>query len=344
MRKVFISQCTKDKEIANSFFRLLCTGVGIPADDILNTSLEGAGVPPGEDFIQFIQNNLQGSKCLIPLISQNYYHSTFCVSELGGAWATCKKVFPLIIPPMDYNSVDAIWRNTQSALITDEGKLSEFAQSLADFLNIKLNAPRWETMRKTFLGEANNFISNQKEPPIVIYDEYKKLSDELSLLKNDYRRILEENAGLKQSYEQLKEIKDASEVKSFINNNTPHIERFEELAREVHDMLSQYGYLVKQYIFYEATNRDTRELNKLSKDYDDEFRVAEERNLIQDSGGGYGVINRYKNKISELLNSISDVREVIEDSEEDFINYYYSKYKSDLDISDREFWEEHFDL
>lgn len=117
--KIFISHSSKDKELVLMFVDLLVQGFHIDYDEIFCTSMDNA-LRVGEDFIKSIKENLHDSEIVLFLITQNYINSKFCIMEMGAAWAFKDNIFPIIVPPLDYNILnDTPLKITQSIILSD---------------------------------------------------------------------------------------------------------------------------------------------------------------------------------------------------------------------------------
>lgn len=117
--KIFISHSSKDKELVLMFVDLLVQGFHIDYDEIFCTSMDNA-LRVGEDFIKSIKENLHDSEIVLFLITQNYIDSKFCTMEMGAAWAFKDNIFPIIVPPLDYNILnDTPLKITQSIILSN---------------------------------------------------------------------------------------------------------------------------------------------------------------------------------------------------------------------------------
>ncbi|RKI39588.1 toll/interleukin-1 receptor domain-containing protein [bacterium D16-51] len=117
--KIFISHSSKDKELVLMFVDLLVQGFHIDYDEIFCTSMDNA-LRVGEDFIKSIKENLHDSEIVLFLITQNYIDSKFCIMEMGAAWAFKDNIFPIIVPPLDYNILnDTPLKIIQSIILSD---------------------------------------------------------------------------------------------------------------------------------------------------------------------------------------------------------------------------------
>lgn len=132
--KVFISHSSKDLELAKAFSYFLKTlNMEI---EIYCTSLQGT-INQGENFISSIESGLKGSEVFIPLISQNYCKSKYCLIELG--YAYCKLaakqkyyILPFSIPPI--SKAEALLSTPlsylQTSALNDKNDIENFVKIL----------------------------------------------------------------------------------------------------------------------------------------------------------------------------------------------------------------------
>lgn len=103
--RIFISHSSKDSEIAiilSDFLSSISSNVSV-----FCTSISGH-ISVGQDFVETINKNLTGCDAFIPLLSDNYYKSRYCMIELGFAYSFLSGhhdirdnyMFPIAIPPI----------------------------------------------------------------------------------------------------------------------------------------------------------------------------------------------------------------------------------------------------
>lgn len=104
--KVFISHSSKDSDLAKKLSLLL--QLINPIIEVFCSSQIG-NIRMGSDFEKSIERELKGCAVFIPLLTQNYYDSRYCMIELGFAYAKISqeandyennKIFPLSVPPI----------------------------------------------------------------------------------------------------------------------------------------------------------------------------------------------------------------------------------------------------
>ena len=151
--KIFISHASTDKALIDSLVDLLQTGLNIREENILCTSLEGMGIPPGKNFVTFLREQLAGQIFVIAVITENYYKSAFCLCELGAAWIKDDDLFPILVPPLDYKDLQAVLFGMQVAKINKREDLNRLKDKLTTLMLSSGSTGRWEGKRDAFLIE-----------------------------------------------------------------------------------------------------------------------------------------------------------------------------------------------
>jgi TIR domain len=227
---IFISHATADKELVDALVDLLQTGIGVPHDQIFCTSLEGHGIPEGEDFADFIRDKLQGAGHVIMVITPRYYESAFCLCELGATWIQSGSAFPLIVPPLGFSDMKAVLSGVQAGLINDASKLD----NLRDRLGSSVPTAKWNAKRDVFLRTFDQRLAGSIKGPTKIPSEkfkelnekYAALLDEVSVKENEIRT-------LNQQIADLKALRDRSEVAKVVAKYSDEEERFDALIKRV---------------------------------------------------------------------------------------------------------------
>ena len=81
MAKVFISYCSKNRELVEAFMEFLQLGMGVHRSDIFCTVYSEA-LPTGTDFIAKIREQLRECTAVISLITEEYLKSPFCIAPV----------------------------------------------------------------------------------------------------------------------------------------------------------------------------------------------------------------------------------------------------------------------
>ncbi|MGY6545396.1 toll/interleukin-1 receptor domain-containing protein [Arthrospiribacter ruber] len=158
-RKIFISHSSQDKTIASEIVQLLSL-IGIKDSCIFCTSLEGHGIPLGEDWLQTLKSEISGDAIVLFVISENYFKSAVSLCEMGAAWALSKKHIPILVPPMDYNQMSGVIPLTQGFKITEPNKWTILKTQLENLFNLTPKAPEiWEGRRNQILARIDRLFN-----------------------------------------------------------------------------------------------------------------------------------------------------------------------------------------
>jgi len=171
-KPIFVSHAHDDKELVDAFVDLLVVGAGVRRDDIFCTSLEKMGVPPGENFVQFIKSQIQSPRIVLMVITRNYLQSRFCLCEMGACWALSHKGIPLLVDPIGFEDLDGVITATQAVKLSDSLAMSELKDFIAEQLGLSVNTPIWERKRDAFIEAfaspptTQQFVVTPNEPVI----------------------------------------------------------------------------------------------------------------------------------------------------------------------------------
>lgn len=170
---VFISHCSKDKDIIKLFIdNILKKGLGLNDKDIACTSFEATGVNPGDNIPDYIKRNIKGSKICLAMISKNYKSSEVCMNEVGAAWALEKKLVQMVLPDTDFKSLGWLMITDKAIRINDKDCLDSLEEILAEALSIQIPTARhWNPCTKDFLEGLISILPSMDEDtetPIAI--------------------------------------------------------------------------------------------------------------------------------------------------------------------------------
>jgi hypothetical protein len=122
-RRIFLSHSSADQSIVTDFVEhVLILGMGVKKSDIFYTSGIGTSIKSGEDFKTRIAKEMQSSKAVIQILSENYKKSEVCLNEMGAAWALKDIVIPFLVPGYNYDT-GFIHANSQQIKLLDRNGL-----------------------------------------------------------------------------------------------------------------------------------------------------------------------------------------------------------------------------
>ncbi len=210
MPLIFISHASSDRPIIDDFFDLLQTGCDIRQDDIFCSSVDGAGIETGADFVEWIHDNLHRCDLAILFLTPNYYASRFCVAEMGAAWALEKDVFPLVVPDIPHE-VGAVMLGRQTAVV-DEIGLDHLRDRIARlFPQAGKGTARWSAKKEQFLEAFQEKFPNLPSPQPADLAELERQRQRLEAADQAIKKLREEKQQLRDQIKMLKPAKGLGE-------------------------------------------------------------------------------------------------------------------------------------
>lgn len=154
---IFFSHATKDNAVTNAFVeKILILGMGIESGSIFNVSDVDQGVPTGQYFVPYIRDVIQKSAVVVAWITPRYTESSFCMCELGAAWALSHGTLPFfpLIDDLTFAELPGVLSGMQVLKASEEARLDKFRDELAPALGIqaKQKGATWSRYKAEFLA------------------------------------------------------------------------------------------------------------------------------------------------------------------------------------------------
>ena len=360
-KRIFISHASKDKKLADSFVDFLVLALNIKNTDFFCTSLEGLGIPTGENFIDFIQDQLKGCEIVISLISPNYYESRFCLCELGASWILSRTHFPIIIPPLKFSDIEEVLENNQMRMIDKNSDLDELRDELTIKLNLKnVKSPRWGSKKDQFLRKLPKILAKLPVPDVIPSEQHEELQEKYDDILQQMETLEEEKEQQTEIIDELKSCKDQAEVRNVVKKHSTLDKEFKDDISEAKKSIKKLSAIVVEALYYFFRDEDL----PLPSSFD-EYRYEEIKTEIEyeylcgDLGDEHEVgkisVCEDNPKIEIAIEAQSEVRSFVweatnegsEDYEEKYENFvlnYREEQGFNLSFNSRRFWEEHLDM
>lgn len=257
MDKIFISHASADAEaLVNPLMLLYMTTFSLTRENFFNTSDEELTI--GGDWIEQIKNGMVDAKIIMPIVTPRYLESAFCLSELGAAWVNDKNLIPVIIPPLDYKSLDATpyrtWAQTLT-LDTEQGFYRLYEAIRAKNIGTPGNIARFTSQVKAFMKNyLDPFVKDMQNREVISRELVKRIRDDLGQYKEALEQSDQELAQLKIQVAKLREMKDAEEVKQM---DLESMDEWQEFADAIDNVKTAFRHLnnyAVSTIYYDYTN------------------------------------------------------------------------------------------
>ena len=159
-RKIFISHSSEDKSIVKAFIdKILLLGCGLKPDDIFCT-LDSTAIRTGDDFLEKIILNMEGSDYIFLFISEDYKSSEVCGNELGASWAyRDKRVLPFVLPNVQFSQMGFLNISKQGARLLDRAKLDELYEEICQRYSLAIDWKNFNKRKDDFVSTVNSLIN-----------------------------------------------------------------------------------------------------------------------------------------------------------------------------------------
>ena len=282
---VFISHAEADKVLVEPFVDLLQTGVNIPQERIFCTSLEGMGIPRGQNFIEFIRQKLTAADFVIMIITPKYYESAFCLCELRAIWATSQTIFPILVPPLDYDYLKAVLTGVQSGYINDKRALNELRDRLLAAGIGSGATGRWESKRDAFFKGFSKLQAKIAGPSLVPLAEHEKLKEAYEGAQEEIEENTAKIEELERIIGELKACKDKADVSKVMKKYTDENDQFESLASQFKASVSGLPHVVREALYFHSKDGEWNPRSSFGNEGQwEDIRSAADRGLLRMDG------------------------------------------------------------
>jgi len=341
-KSVFISHADEDRALAAELVALIEEGIGVPEAEIFCSSVKGYGIPTGQNFITYIRKQLLDPKVVVLLLTPAYLHSKFCVSELGAAWIKSHAIFPILVPPLQYDDVKDVLLGTQVIKISDDIGYNELLETLRKEVSCTAkSATKWDTKRRAFLKAIKPLLKQVEGPPYINTAVHEKVLADLQEAREELDASAEEIRRLKQQLASTEALKDREAVKAlqatFADGDDDLSDTFNSLTEDVRGYRSTLrGGAVMTFVLSEYYGQPYT-INWYENKA--EFEAAARYKLIDLEDGervnwSNKTMKALAAKLKELDAFVSENERALSESETDV----------PLDPAAQDFWEYHYEL
>jgi len=353
-KPIFVSHADADKLLVAKFVDgLLLPGLDITTSKVFCTSLEGMKIPAGKNFIDFVREQIQSPQVVLMLLTPNYFDKVFCCCEMGASWALAHEGIPILVPPLDYDDMEAVLKTTQAVKIDEKRGLNEIKDRIVEILRLPASSTeRWEQKRDQFLAELPSVLKKLPPSQKVDRSQYEKLEKKYTLQIQDLKTTHETIAELETTIEELREAKDKEQVEQIIRRRSTPWEEFEALVEAIKECAEELPKVVVELIFCEGAGLEFRVPDQFSR-YETAYERAIADNLISNPEQT-GKIHSMRDDptIEQFCDVIAQLRaflyrgdpENVKGDCHEFYKEYRARYKHNPAFGNRRLWSEVLDI
>jgi len=342
-KKIFISHASKDKKIADAFVDIILQGaLSVSIEDIFCVSTDGTKIKSGENWRNRIKTNLKSAKINFLIITPNYKESEVCLNEMGAAWVLSALVLPLIIEPINFKTVGIIQEPKQIEKLLDEkslDRIKDIVQEELEIPNKLIKSDRWTSKKKEFILTVKSYLKKHSFNIPINREEFESLIEEKKDLEVTIENLIEEKNELNELIDELKTIKDKSEVKKIISKRKfdTEFKEFENICSNVNKKLGKNPAIINGIIFKSFSRK---EISINHQGYNEILDEAIANDYITDELEADFSTTRKLREIKDELVKVSSFLE--RNLSPDFYDEYEDKYDAPMKINNKLFWEEVF--
>jgi hypothetical protein len=160
MSALFVSHASADRALVDEFVdSILRLGTGVSPEHLFYTSGRDSGVPSGQDLNAYVRGIATDAEIVIAVITPEFASSPYCLAELGAAWASVGRLFPLLHPAMSHNDLDGVLRGVAVRSLGDAGALDELHDRITQIVSSPTSASTWGQYRDRWLAALPRLTS-----------------------------------------------------------------------------------------------------------------------------------------------------------------------------------------
>jgi hypothetical protein len=215
--RIFVSFAARDPILADALVDFLRLGCDLREGQVFCTARPGT-LPPGTLFTDAVREALDTAAMSVHVLTPAYYESHFCLGELGAAWIAEKGHVPLIVPPVEYATLDGVQLGEQALKIDRSGDLDQLRDYIRELIGVEVPTAQWNRQKEMFLTKWDTELKDSvSEPDAIPGDEHRELAERaaavqraLAAAEEARDRLQRFSRELKTQNEQLRErVKEA---------------------------------------------------------------------------------------------------------------------------------------
>ncbi len=299
-------------------------------DDIFYSSGADTGVPDGKDLLAHVRDQVGETGLVIAILTPTFQTRPVCVAELGAAWATTGKLFPLLVPGMKRAELEGVLSTQMVDYMDNEEVLDRLHDRIAEVAGHQPKTATWTRFKQQWLRQLPKILDagGVPQPLTVTVGEYNALVEERDGLIAAIAEVEDELEKTKQKLDVVAKLKDKQEVKQ-VTLPTEAVERFELLVEEAKGILSGLHdrYVARAVV---ATCSDQQGLRAPHDDRwerDDISALADQGWLVEVGDGIYQASDDFKAH-TDAMASVERAIAAAADDDPDFVDWFVDKYEA----------------
>lgn len=289
MAVVFVSHASADNVLIDEFVdTILRNGCGLAPQEIFYSSGADTSVPDGQDLLEYVREQVGETGLVVTMLTPTFGTRPVCVAEMGAAWGSTGKLFPLLVPGMERTDLEGVLSTQLVEYMDNEGALDRLHDKVVELSGRKVGSATWTRAKRKWHRRLNEIIEQGgvPTPRVVTIEDYEVIVTERDDLVAALDAAEEEADRLREERDAIAALKDQEAVTQ-AKLPKKAVDRFNHLVGSARKQLAVIG----QHEVAEAIVASFSGQRGLTVPMDDQwerdrvFALADEGLLI-DTGDG----------------------------------------------------------
>jgi hypothetical protein len=349
MPGIFVSHAGADKELVDKFVDyILVLGCEVPKNKIFYSSRVSTGVPSGQDLNSFVQKQVADAAIVIAILTPTYQTRPYCIAELGAAWSRIGHLFPVAVSGMQRSDLQGVLQGLVVRYLDDSAALDELHETVCTAVGSNPGVSNWNTYKAEWMAEVGDLVASLDQPRVIAPEEFDRLQNDRDGALRALRQTRGDNKNLHAKIEQLKKLKDKSEVRRILKPEN-EIDEYEMLEREAIESLRVLPRPARAAVYWDMKDSEMPWPNAYEDQW--EFDQAEKARV----GGWleYGVtdesltLNQGFGKVRKAITAVREFQKFLssDDRSESFHDWFDEEHdEMPPDLRNKALWDKIFDI
>jgi hypothetical protein len=336
MPLVFVSHAAADAPLVDPFVNtILKLGCRLSVEEIFYSSGEDTGVPSGTDLMHHVRDRVGEAGLVVAIISPMFQTRPVCVAELGAAWSRTGNLFPLAVPGMERPEMEGVLQGMTVRHINESAALDELHDAVAKLRGEATPALTWSPHKATWLANVDSYVAQLTAPTVVTVDELERVQTDLAGTQAALAESERERRALALRLERVAEAATAEDRREALLPEDER-ERFEALVGAANGALRGVSSIVIDALFGEMAEGGMA----WPDGFDDRYRRDQVTKALQDGD----LVERHDESlhpdlemtsVSRAWDAITAVQRFLEESSEEFDNWFRDAHDGPPDLRKR---------
>jgi hypothetical protein len=231
--RIFVSFAARDVQFADAFVDFIRLGCNLAEEQVFCTARPGS-LDEGVSFAEAIRGALQSAAMSVLLLTPAYYESTFCTAELGAVWIDAKPHVPVLVPPVDYASLDGVQLGEQALKLDRPRDLDELRDRVREAFGVEVPTAQWNRQRDAFLTTWDTELKEGiARPSAVPAERHTLVKEQLASVTREMEEVREARARLERFGRELRTQNE--QLREQVSNapSSPTLDETDETTRAI---------------------------------------------------------------------------------------------------------------